>query len=115
MFPRVTIPRITLGKWTQGSGQRWRLSYHMAEFSTAALTAKPKLLLESTTIWSGGSEDKESACNVRDPGSILGSGRSPGEGNDNPLQCFCLENPMDREAWRAAVHGDAKSWTRLSV
>ena len=44
----------------------------------------------------GGSEDKESACNAGDPGSILGSGRSPGEGNGYPLQYSCLENPMNR-------------------
>ena len=43
----------------------------------------------------GGSDDKESACNVGDQGSIPGSGRSPGEGNGNPLQYSCLENPMD--------------------
>ena len=43
-----------------------------------------------------------------DPGSIPGSGRSPGEGNGNPLQYSCLENPMDRGAWRAAVHGVTK-------
>ena len=49
-----------------------------------------------------------------DPGSIPGSGRSPGEGNGNPLQHSCLENPMDGGAWWAAVHGVAKSWTRLS-
>ena len=42
---------------------------------------------------------KVSACNAEDPGSIPGSGRSPGEGNGNPLQYSCLENPMDREAW----------------
>ena len=47
-------------------------------------------------------------------GSIPGSERSPGEGNGNPLQCSCLENPMDRGAWWAAVHGVAKSQTRLS-
>ena len=47
---------------------------------------------------------KSSACNVGDPGSIPGSGKSPGEGNDNPLQCSCLENPMDRGAWQATVH-----------
>ena len=47
---------------------------------------------------------KESACNVGDLGSIPGSGRSPGEGNGNPLQYSCLENPMDRGAWRATVH-----------
>ena len=46
----------------------------------------------------GGSDGKASAYNVEDPGSILGSGRSPGEGNGNPLQYSCLENPMDGEA-----------------
>jgi len=56
----------------------------------------------------------ESACSARDPGSILGSGRSPGEGNSNPLQYFCLENPTDRGAWQATVRGVAKSQTRLS-
>ena len=48
---------------------------------------------------------KESACSAGDAGSIPGSGRSPGEGNGNPLQFSCLENPMDRGAWRATVHG----------
>ena len=52
---------------------------------------------------------KESACSAGDPGLILGMGRSPGEGNGNPLQYPCLENLMDRGAWRAAVHGVAKS------
>ena len=59
----------------------------------------------------GGSEDKVSACNVGDRDSIPGLGRSPGEGNGNPLQYSCLENPMDRRAWWATVHGVAKSWT----
>ena len=49
----------------------------------------------------GGSDGKESACNVWDPRSIPGSGRSPGEGNGNPLQYSCLENPMDRGAWQS--------------
>ena len=57
----------------------------------------------------GGSEVKASACNAGDLGSILGSGRSLGEGNGNPLQCFCLENPMDGGAWWATVHGVAES------
>ena len=47
----------------------------------------------------GGSDGKSSAYNVRDPGSIPGSGRSPGGGNGNPLQYACLENPMDGGAW----------------
>ena len=62
----------------------------------------------------GGSKVKASACNVGDLGLIPGSGRSPGEGNGNPLQYSCLENPMDGGAWWATVHGVAKSWTRLS-
>ena len=47
----------------------------------------------------GSSDSKDSVYNVGDPGSILGLGRSPGEGNGNPLQYYCLENPMDRGAW----------------
>jgi len=62
----------------------------------------------------GGSEVKASACNVGDLGLIPGSGRSPGEGNDNPLPYSCPENPMDGKAWWATVQGVAKSWTRLS-
>ena len=59
----------------------------------------------------GGSEVKASACNAGDLGSIPGSERSPGEENGNPLQCSCLENPMDGGAWWARVHGVAKSRT----
>ena len=59
------------------------------------------------------SSSKESACNAGDPGLIRGTGRSPGEGNGNPLQDSCLENSMDRGAWQAIVHGVSKSWTRL--
>ena len=62
----------------------------------------------------GGSGFKASACNAGDLGSIPGLGRSPGEGNGNPLQYSCLENPMDGGSWWATVHGVAKSRTRLS-
>ena len=62
----------------------------------------------------GGSEVKASAWNAGDPGSIPGLERSPGEGNGNPLQYSCLENPMEGGAWQATVHGVTKSWTRLS-
>ena len=58
---------------------------------------------------------KSPAANVGDSGSIPGSGRSPGGGHGNPLQRSCLENPMDRGAWRATVHGVAKSGTQLST
>ena len=63
----------------------------------------------------GGSDGKDSACNARDPGSIPGSGRSPGEEKGNPLQYSCPENPMDRGAWRATVRGVPNSWTQLSI
>ena len=53
----------------------------------------------------GGSDGKESSCNAGDPGSIPGLGRSPGEGNGNPPQYSCLENPTDRGAFQATVHG----------
>ena len=61
-----------------------------------------------------GSDGEEFACNAGDLGSILGSGRSPGEGNGNPLQYSCLENSVDKGAWQATVHGVAKSGTGLS-
>ena len=62
----------------------------------------------------GGSNDKESVCNSEDPGSIPGLGRSPGEGNGNPLQYSCLGKSMDRGAWWATVHGVTKSRIGLS-
>ena len=65
----------------------------------------------NTPYFPGGSDRKASAYNVGDPGSIPGLGRSPGEGNGNPLQYSCLENPMDRGGWKVTVHGVAKSRT----
>ena len=64
--------------------------------------------------FTGSSDGKESACNVGDRSSIPGLGRSPVEGNGNPLQYSCLGNPTDRGAWWATAHGVAKSWTQLS-
>ena len=61
-----------------------------------------------------GSDGEESACNVRDLGSIPRSGRSSGEWIGYSLQYSCLENPMDIAAWQATVHGVTKSWIRLS-
>ena len=63
----------------------------------------------------GGSDSKESACNTGDPGSIPGSGRPSGEGNGNPLQYFCLENPMDRGAWWATVYRVARVGHNLAT
>ena len=65
--------------------------------------------------FSCGSDGKESACNAGDPGLIPGSGRSPGEGNGNPLQYSCLEHPMDRGTWQATVHGVARVGHNLTT
>ena len=62
----------------------------------------------------GGSVVKNLPANAEDVSSISGSGRSPGEGNGNPLQYSFLENPIDRGDWQAMIHGVAKSWTQLS-
>ena len=62
-----------------------------------------------------GSDDKESACNVGDPGFIPGLGRSPGEGNGYPLQYSCLENPMDRGSWQTTVHKFTQSQGDLKM
>ena len=56
---------------------------------------------------------RESVCNAGDPDLIPGSGKPLGEGNGNPLQYSCLENPMDRRAWQATVHRVTNSWTQL--
>ena len=60
----------------------------------------------------GGSDSKESTCSAKDPHSIPGMGRSPGEGNGSPLRYSCLENPIDKGAWWAIVHGVAEKWLR---
>ena len=80
------------------------------------MTMAVHLILVLREIWGFpcGSVGKESACNARDLGSIPGSGRSPGEGNGNPLQYPCLENPMDRGTWQATVPGVAKNQRRMS-
>ena len=62
----------------------------------------------------GGSDSKASVCNADEPGLNPGLGSSPGEGNGNPFQYSCLENPIDRGAWWATIHGVAKSQTKLS-
>ena len=84
--------------------------YVLQTFSTildVAFSFYPRL---PEVKWLGG---KESACQSRGMDLIPGSGRFPGQVNSIPLQYSCLENPMDRGAWRATVHGVAKSWTWL--
>ena len=63
----------------------------------------------------GGLDSKEFACNAGDLGLIPGLGKSPGEGNSNPLQCSCLKNPMDGGAWQATVLGVVKSRLTLTL
>ena len=77
-------------------------------FQDLALKLGLPQLLQELPRWLTG---KESACSARDLSLIPGSGRSPGEGNGNPLQYSCLENPIDRGAWWCTVHGVAKSRT----
>ena len=96
-----------------------RESFALPEFGiTFSLSFKIilKFILYSFTyllfqnVFQSGSDDKESACNAEHLGWIPGLGRSPGEGNGCPLQYFCLENSVDREAWKATVHGVTKGW-----
>ena len=87
------------------------LKYSTILYVTSVQHSDSQLLKVVLSGFPGSSAGKESACNVGDVGLIPGLGRSPGEGNGNPLQCSCLENSMDRGAWQATVHGVEKSWT----
>ena len=73
------------------------------------LNSRPAKASDPSPSFLGGSNGKKSTCNAGDPDLILGSGRSPGEGNDNPFQYSCLEKSMDRGTWWAIVHRVAKS------
>ena len=87
---------------------------------TGKMTSKPAaptlifVSVHLTLGFPGVSDSKESACNVGDPGSVPGSGRSRGEGIDYVLQYSCLKNSTDREAWQAVVHGVTKSQAQMS-
>ena len=91
--------------WTQ-----MNVHYHFTEFAVFSWNSKPLAVgssMPGLPWWLSG---KESTCNAGDTTSIPGSGRPPGVGNGNPLQYSCLENPMDRGAWRATVHEVTKEW-----
>ena len=90
-----------------GLEERWKL----IDGQRALFNGNPRTILG----FPHSSLGKESACNAGNLGSIPGSGRSPGVGNGNPLQYSCLENPMDRGAWRATVHSVAKSRVHLNA
>ena len=89
---------------------RWK-GKAVSEFQLECQETRSDLGGRFTVVWGflGGSEVKAFACNVGDPGSIPGLGRCPGEGNGNPLQYSCLENPMEGGAWWATVHRVTKS------
>ena len=78
------------------------------DYSPWVAESDPTERLSLSGAFLGGSGDNKPACNVGDSGLILGLARSPGERNDNPLQYPCLENPMDRGAWWATIHGVTK-------
>ena len=99
-------------------GAWWADVYGVAQSRTrlkrlSSSSSSPNCSFLKGAFFLGGSDSKTSAYNVGDLGSISGLGRSPQEGNSNPLQYSCLENPMDGGAWWAVVHGVPKSWTRL--
>ena len=98
---------------TGGRSSWWGIS--ASQLAISALLVPLQLAPDiKNFLFPGGSDGKESACNAGDGGLIPGLGRSPGECNGNPLQYSCLETPMDRGAWWAAVPGVAQSWTRLT-
>ena len=110
---RIQIKQVVGFRWTPGvvdgqGGLACCDSWGRKESDTSNWTE-----LISIRGFPDDSAGKESACSAGDPGSISGSGRSPREGNGNPLQYSCLENPRDRGAWQAAAYGVAQSQTRL--
>ena len=111
-------PGVQQSMGSQRAGHNWVTGLNWIERTSCEMPGwmKHKLgsrLLGGISITSdkgfpSGAEVKASACNVGDLGSIPGSGRSPGEGNGNPLQYSCLKNPVDRGAWWATVHGSQR-------
>jgi len=120
-FKQKRLENVALSdeKQTQNSQGRVNPCW-LLWFSSKASSPSFSLLFSSSMItlakltssflrgFSGDSDGKQSACNAGGPASISGLGRSPGEGNDNPLQDSCLENSRDRGAWQATVHGIVK-------
>ena len=113
--PSLKSPPLSVYEWLQvrpvSVATSLSLSYMYVWFGGILFQSQPPDLEFYRLTFLGGSDGKDSACHVRDPGSIPGLGRSPGEGNGNPLQYSCLENPMNRTAWWATVHGVRESDT----
>ena len=89
----------------------WQATVHGVTRSGTCLSMHAQVLRYG---FPGGSVVKNLPANAGGPGLISRSGRSPGEGNGNPLHYSCLENPMDRGVWQATAHGVTKSQTQLS-
>ena len=83
----------------QGSSVHGILQARILEWVAMSFSRESSQPRDRTHVFPRGSDSKASVYNAGDPGSIPGSGTSPGEGNGNPLQYYCLENPMDRGAW----------------
>ena len=103
-------------KWLQHLGKVWRFlkRLHIEFLYDPAVYIYIYIYIYIYMSFPGGSDGKESTCNMRELCSTPGSGRSPGGDNGNPLQYSCLKNPMDRGTWWSSVHGIAKSRTWLS-
>ena len=123
-YPPITDHSPCLGSWQLSSLFRDpSLQYHLATRRvTLCLTLQTVTRLVTLhQVFPGGSvikKKKKSACNAGasgDTGSILGLGRSPGGGNDSPLQCSCLENPMDRGVWWATVPKELDTTEQLTT
>ena len=105
-------------KWMSWQGSHWStLGRSRDHHSLSPGMFLSTIISEFPAIvdFPGGSVVKNLLVNAGDAASIPGSGRSPGEGNGNPLQYSCLKNPVDRGVWQATVHWVAKSWTWLST
>ena len=108
--------------WTQRAGFRKVIKFYFCETTGSDRYLRQSIMLLTDTGrirkylftsrdmgFHGGTDGREFSCKAGDPGLISGLGRFPGEGNGYPLQYSCLENPMDRGAWQATVHGVTKS------
>ena len=116
-YDAISFPWLVFVAWQRWwDNQRVTLCYYAGQKiqSVSAVRWYRKTWVNLLAKFPGGSDSKSSARNVGDTGSIPGSGTSPGEGNGNPLQYSCLENPMDRGAWWATAHRVTKSRTGLS-
>ena len=102
---------MPFGRWLLPPSQLLAPTPELALIILVSVHAEPLCAFVYFSVFPGGPDGKESTCNALDSGSISGKGRSPREGNGNPLQYSCLENPMDRGAWRTAVCGVIKSRT----